>query len=201
VNILIPFYLQRVRGLPPEQVGLYLVILPIMMFLVAPQSGRLSDRIGYRLLTVTGMVFIAAGMYLLSGINLETEGLYVVVCLVTIGAGVGMFSTPNSSALMGSVRADQRATASGILATNRNIGISIGVALSTTIFSYLQDQYSELADEGLIFIESYRPVIYLAIFFALVAAIFSLIRANRFVQPDEAEATIDKASVLPFNSS
>jgi EmrB/QacA subfamily drug resistance transporter len=183
ITILIPFYLQNVKHLPPQQIGFFLVILPIMMFVGAPLAGRMSDRIGFRVLTCSGMTIMAAGLWLLSSIDPVTANWYVIVCLVVIGAGVGLFSTPNSSALMGSVTPDQRAVASGILATNRNIGMSTGVALSTALFSYFQKVNAGLGDPDLIFVESFRPVIYVGIGFAALGFVFCLVRANRHQGP------------------
>ncbi|RKX23643.1 MAG: hypothetical protein DRP45_10040 [Candidatus Zixiibacteriota bacterium] len=197
VTVLLPFYLERVRHLTAQQVGMYLVILPIMMFLVAPNAGRLSDKIGFRLLTAGGTATIAIGLYLLSGVTLVTESWYIVACLVVVGGGVGMFSTPNASAFMGSVSQKQRAISSGILATNRNIGMSTGVALSTTLFAYLQMQNIGLGGEELVFIESFRPVVCVAAGFALLSSVFCLIRSNRSRSHDDGSYVLTDR---PFNS-
>jgi EmrB/QacA subfamily drug resistance transporter len=179
VLVLMPFYLERVLGLEPDQVGLFLVILPIMMFLVAPLSGRLSDRIGFRILTCGGMIVMGVGLWLLGGLTPASQTLYIVVCLIVLGFGVGMFSTPNSSALMGSVTPEQRAVASGILATNRNIGMSVGVALGTALFAYSTQQNTGLSDYGLIFMAGFRPVVRVAIGFTVAGLFFSLARGER----------------------
>ncbi len=179
VLILIPFYLENIKHFEPQRVGLFLVILPIMMFIGAPLSGKLSDRIGFRLLTSTGMIVMGVGLWLLSNLTVDSETWFIVTCLVVLGGGVGLFSTPNSSALMGSVSQERRATASGILATNRNIGMSVGVALSTAYFAYLQTANASLGDANLIFVESYRTVITGAIGFAIMGLVFCLIRNNR----------------------
>ena len=179
VLVLIPFYLERVKLMEPQKVGLFLVILPIMMFVAAPASGRMSDRIGFRLLTSLGMIIMGIGLWFLSGLTVETESWYVVMSLVVVGGGVGLFSTPNSSALMGSVTPEQRAVASSMLATNRNIGMSVGVALSTALFAFFRNRNVGLGDENLIFVESYRPVIYVGMCFAAVGLLFCLIRSNR----------------------
>jgi EmrB/QacA subfamily drug resistance transporter len=179
VLVLMPFYLERVQGLKPSQVSMYLVILPIMMFLVAPLSGRLSDRIGFRVLTSGGMAIMGTGLWLLTYLSPTTEAWYIVLCLVVVGFGVGMFTTPNSSALMGSVGPEQRAVASGILATNRNIGMSIGVALGTALFAHFQHQNAALGDHGDVFVASLQPVIGVAIGFVLAGLVFSLARGER----------------------
>ncbi|MBD3258428.1 DHA2 family efflux MFS transporter permease subunit [candidate division GN15 bacterium] len=189
VLVLIPFYLERVRNMEPNQVGLFLVILPIMMFLFAPTAGRISDKIGFKLLTSTGMIILGVGLWLLTGLEADSTNWYIIGSLVVVGVGVGMFSTPNSSAMMGSVTRKQRAVASGILATNRNIGMSMGVGLSTALFAYFRQQHVGLGDPSEIFLESYRPVIYVAMGLAAAGLVFCLIRANRPpVQEDAPEA-------------
>lgn len=172
VLVLIPFYLEQIRGLGPQQVGMFLIILPIMMFIFSPLSGRLSDKIGSRILTSVGMLLTASGLALFLRVTEESPLSYVVIALTVLGGGVGLFNTPNSSAMMGSVTPRQRAVASGILATNRNIGMSVGVALSTTLFTYFQTRYAGLDNTGVIFIRSYYPVIYASIGMALVGFAF-----------------------------
>ena len=138
VLLLVPFYLEQVKNFPPQQVGYFLIIIPVMMFIFAPTSGKLSDKFGYRLLTCSGILILMTGLYLLSQLSPESDKIYIILCLALTGMGVGIFNTPNSSALMGSVTKELRAVTSSILATTRNIGISLGVALSTTLFIYFQ---------------------------------------------------------------
>ncbi|MBI5266312.1 MAG: MFS transporter [candidate division Zixibacteria bacterium] len=176
VAVLIPFYLEKVRHLEPRQVSLYLVIVPIAMFMLAPLSGKMSDKIGPQKLTIAGMVGLVLGLYMMSRLDINTAGLYIAASLAVIGGGVGLFSTPNSSAMMGAVRPDQRAITSSILATNRNIGMSMGIALATGLFTYFQTRYAQLGDERLIFVTSYRPVIYVAVGIAMIGLILCLAR-------------------------
>lgn len=176
--VLIPFYLENVRHLEPSQVGLYLVIVPIAMFTLAPLAGRLSDKIGFRILTILGMVGLASGLFMLSRLDLESTGSYLALSLAIVGFGVGLFSTPNSSAMMGAVREDQRAVTSSILATNRNIGMAVGVALATGLFSYFQTKYQALGSAEAIFVLAYRPVTYVGVGIALLGLLLCLIRTD-----------------------
>lgn len=185
--VLIPFYLEEVRHLEPSQVGLYLVIVPVAMFLLAPLAGRLSDKIGFRVLTIAGMLGLAAGLFLLSRLNLDSPGWYLVLSLAVVGFGVGLFSTPNSSAMMGAVREDQRAVTSSILATNRNIGMAIGVALATGLFSYFQSGYQTTGDARAIFVAAYRPVAYVGVGVAMLGLLLCLVRSDT-VKPVDTEA-------------
>jgi EmrB/QacA subfamily drug resistance transporter len=179
VFIMVPFYLQRVKGFEPRQVGMYLIILPVLMFIFSPLAGKLSDRIGFRVLTTLGMLITAGGLYLLSGFDVGTTNGYVILSLVVIGMGVGSFNTPNSSALMGSVGDSQRAVASGIMATNRNIGTSVGIGLATGLFAYFEKVNSGIGDAKLLFVSSYRPVVWIGAGLALVGVIFCLARGER----------------------
>ncbi len=182
VMVLVPFFLERVKGLEPREVGLYLVIMPIMMFIFSPLAGKLSDRIGFRLLTSFGMAIIGLGLYLMTSLDLATEGWYIVMALALLGAGAGVFGSPNTSALMGSVLPEQRPVASAILATNRNIGMSVGVALATASFAYYQTQNAALADDRAIFVASYQPVVLLAMGAATIGLIVCLTRGGRSSQ-------------------
>ncbi len=176
VLILVPFYLEQIKHFEPKQVGMYLIILPILMFIFAPLSGRLSDKIGSRFLTTLGISVLMGGLFLLSRLEVSSSNMYIAVCLVVVGTGVGVFNTPNSSALMGSVRPDQRAVTSSILGTTRNIGMSIGVALSTALFTFHQLANVGLGSDGEIFIISYRTVIYVSIFIVVGSLLCSLFR-------------------------
>lgn len=189
VLVLMPFYLERVKGFEPRQVGMFLIILPVLMFVLAPLAGRLSDRMGYQLLTSAGMILTAVGLFLFGRMGLDTTAGYIIMCLTIFGFGVGMFSTPNSSALMGSVSKSQQAVTSGILATNRNIGMSVGVGLSTAFYSFFEKQNAQLSDPKLIFIASYRPVIYVGGVLTLLGVVFCLIRGNGDNKPVDIEAS------------
>jgi MFS family permease len=176
VMILIPFYLERVKQFEPQTVGLYLIIYPVLMFIFAPQAGRLSDKIGSRILTSFGLMTLVCGLYLFSRIGADTANSYLILSIVVMGSGVAIFNTPNSSALMGSVNESQRAITSGILSTSRNIGMSTGVALGTALFAYFQTRYASLGDASQVFITSYHKVIYTAIVIALLGLPFCLSR-------------------------
>ncbi len=181
ISILIPFYLETIKGYAPNQVGLFLTIFPIMMFVFAPLSGRLSDKIGFQQLTIIGLLVLIGGMYFLSELTVDSTQNYIILSFVLLGMGVGIFNTPNSSALMGSVTEEHRAVTSSILGTTRNIGMSVGVAFATALFTYLQTQNSYLGDESVIFVESYATVIYCSIGIATISLLFSFIRGQKKV--------------------
>lgn len=178
ILILVPFYLENIMNYQPNQVGLFLIIIPIMMFIFAPLSGRVSDKIGYKILTVSGVLVLIFGYYMFAHLQIDSSTRYIILCLILVGTGVGIFNTPNSSAFMGSVEEKDRAVTSSILATTRNIGMSMGVALSTTLFAFFQSKYAYLGNKSLTFVSSYQVVIYVSIGVAAVSLAASFVRGS-----------------------
>jgi EmrB/QacA subfamily drug resistance transporter len=131
---LAPYYFQKIRILSPVMTGLLFLPMPLATILIAPISGSFSDRHDSRILSSAGMGTMALGLCMLAFVDTGTPYWYIVVCMALAGAGSGMFQSPNSSAIMGSVPVDQRGAASGTLATVRNIGMVVGVALSGAFF-------------------------------------------------------------------
>jgi len=175
--VLLPFYLERVKDFEPQTVGIFLMIFPIIMFIVAPLSGKLSDKIGSRLLTTIGMILLAVGLYLLSYLDMDTTNRYIVISIIIISSGVAIFNTPNSSAMMGSVDKTRRAVISGLISTSRNIGMALGVAIATSLFAYFQTHLvSSIENESINFVDAYQPVVKVTIIIALIAVPFCFIR-------------------------
>lgn len=129
VTLMIAIYLQSIRGLNPETTGFYLISESAAMALLSPFSGWLSDRFGSRLLSTLGMLVVTVGLYLFSQLNATSSALDVISRLIVVGVGFGVFSSPNTSAVMGSVKQMKLGVAAGTLGTMRFMGQSVGLAL------------------------------------------------------------------------
>lgn len=127
--ILMPFYLENILGFKPRQVGLLMAIVPLFLAVIAPLSGSLSDRFGTRPISVAGLVMLAIGYAAMSTLSLKTGGWGYVVRLLPVGIGMGMFQSPNNSAVMGSAPRERLGIASGLLAISRTLGQTTGIAL------------------------------------------------------------------------
>ena len=127
VTTLTAVFLEIVQGRSPQQAGLVMLAQPVIMVVLSPFTGRLSDRVGSRLLATIGMTLIAVGMIQLAFIS--TSMGRVLLALGTIGLGMACFSAPNISAVMGSVDRSQLGLASGFLSTMRFTGQGISMAL------------------------------------------------------------------------
>jgi len=135
ILFLMPFYLIQGRGFPPSHAGLLLTAQPMIMAVVAPLSGALSDRIGTRILTTSGLLFLSFGLLCLSRLGPTSSTSDILIALVITGFGTGIFGSPNNSALMSSAPRKQQGIAAGILATARNMGMALGVGLAGAILS------------------------------------------------------------------
>ena len=135
VTFLLPFYLINGRQLDAAQAGLLLTAQPILMAIVAPISGALSDRIGPRLLGTLGMAILGIGAFTLSRLGPDAPLTMVALGMAIIGFGTGIFISPNSSALMGSAPRVRQGIAAGIMATARNVGLVVGVGLAGAVLA------------------------------------------------------------------
>jgi len=130
ITFVLSLYLQSVKGLNPRDAGLILITQPIVMAVIASVSGRLSDRIDSRILSSAGMGIIVAGLISLIFLSGDTSSLYLVTCLVVLGFGFGMFSSPNTNSVMSSVEKKFLGTASATLGTMRLTGQMFSMAIA-----------------------------------------------------------------------
>ena len=132
---LMSLFLQKIKGLTPQQAGTILIAQPLMMAILSPFAGKLSDRIEPRKLATTGMLLSAIGLFLLAFINQQTSVYMIVAILMLMGIGFGIFSSPNMNTIMSSVERKQLGIASGTSATMRVIGQIMSMMIATLIFS------------------------------------------------------------------
>jgi EmrB/QacA subfamily drug resistance transporter len=179
VAFLMSLYLQHVKGLPPQKAGLVLVAQPIIMAVTSPFAGRLSDRTEPRLIASLGMALSAAGLLLFAALRPETSTVYIIASLACLGLGFGLFSSPNTNAVMSSVESRQLGLASAALGTMRLTGQMLSAGLTMMIFALIMGQAAIEPPVYPLFLRSVRTafVFYAALCFAGVFA--SLARGNR----------------------
>lgn len=126
VTFLMSLYLQVIRSFRPDSVGLLLVISPVTMAMVAPVAGHLSDRMPARRLAAIGASVAAGGLLLAPFIDADTSIAYVLAVLMGQGIGFALFSTPNISIIMHSVRSEESGMAGALASAMRTGGIVVG---------------------------------------------------------------------------
>jgi MFS family permease len=135
IGFLLSLYLQTILMLDPHQAGLVMLSQPLLMTIVSPISGHLSDRMQPRLLASIGLAAMSGAMLVLSAVTIDTSLQSIVMILAVLGAGYGLFSSPNTSAVMGSVSKEALGVGSGMLSTVRFLGQSLSLVLVTFILA------------------------------------------------------------------
>ncbi|MFQ3235094.1 MAG: EmrB/QacA subfamily drug resistance transporter [Paraglaciecola sp.] len=151
LTFLLSLYLQYVKGFSPSDAGQIILIQALSMALLAPLSGRLSDKVQPRLLATLGCAIVACGFFILSAMDLQSSAFYIGSSLFLIGIGFGLFSTPNNNAIMGAVHVSELGVASASMNLARTIGNLLGMSLVNLLVHHFMgdakltpDQYPAL---------------------------------------------------------
>ncbi len=134
LSFLLSLQLQIVAGLSPAASGLILLIQPLVMAVLSPKAGALSDRYGTRRITSSGLILTTLGLACFSW-KPESSPSTIVFFLVLVGAGSALFGAPNNSAIMSAVKPAYHGIASSMLALARNLGQATSMAAVTLILS------------------------------------------------------------------
>jgi MFS family permease len=144
------FFLIQGNHMPPARAGSLLMAMPLIMATVAPMSGWLLDRTGSRISTATGMACLATGMFLLGRLDVSGSDHQILLRLGLVGLGIGLFTSPNNSAIMGAVPQTHQRLGSGVMTTARTMGNALGVAVSGSLFgTEVQSLFAGLGQEPL----------------------------------------------------
>ena len=131
IGFFISLYLQYLKGLDARTAGLIMISQPIAMTLMSPLAGKLSDKKNPGTIASAGMGITASGLILFCFISESTPNYIIILLLLLMGIGFGLFSSPNSNAIMSSVEKRHLGVASGVVGTMRMIGqmMSMGIAM------------------------------------------------------------------------
>lgn len=135
IVVLMSLYLQTIQSYSAAQAGMILMIQPLIMAVLSPAAGRLSDRIEPRVLASAGMAVTALGLAMLSRLHVDSSLAYVVSALVLTGSGFSLFSSPNINAMMSSVESRHSGSASSAVATMRLLGQLNSMVLVTLVIA------------------------------------------------------------------
>jgi EmrB/QacA subfamily drug resistance transporter len=126
--ILMPFFLQYVLKFDPKEIGLLLATVPISAGTVSPFAGTLSDRFGTRRVSTLGLLVTLAGFISLLSLNTATTPIHYIISFLPIGIGLGIFQSPNNSAIMSASPPEKLGVTSGLLSLTRTLGQTSGIA-------------------------------------------------------------------------
>jgi predicted MFS family arabinose efflux permease len=179
VTFLLPFFFQRALGYSPALTGVAMTAFPIALAAGSMIGGPLSDRVGSHLLQPAGMLVASLGGFTLTRVAPSTGYIPVMIAMLLVGLGMGLFIVPNDSAIMGAAPHDKLGVSSGILATTRNLGLSSGVAFAGTLLAIRSQSYAlTIPSPALSFSLAFNDVYLVTICFCLVALVLSLFRGK-----------------------
>lgn len=176
VTFFLSLYLQYVRGFDPWTAGAILVVQPLFQAAVSPLAGRLSDRASPGKIASFGMGLTAAGLAALVFVGPETPIPIIAVILVFIGLGLGIFSSPNTNAIMGSVGKRLYGIAAGTLSTMRLLGQTISMGIAMMIIALFIGRVQITANQHTQLIVAMQVAFALFAVLCIVGIFFSLVR-------------------------
>ena len=190
VRFLIPFYLQFVLGFSPSMIGWIIVPSAFCMVVAGPISGRLSDKYGWRMFNVGGMLVAAIGLLILVNIDTKESIMIVLVGMIVQTIGSGTFWPSNNSSILSVVSPASYGVIASFTNLVRNSGNVVGIAVSTAIVTGTMGSMghpptlsaiNEASDLPILnaFTMGLRNTFYICIGFTLIAALASLIGTSK----------------------
>lgn len=137
VTTIVNYNLQYVRGFDSQISGLILITFPLLMAIIAPSAGKLSDKINPQKIATIGMIIVTIGLILLIPLDKDTSLIIILVSLALQGIGYGLFASPNINTIMSSVPPKDTPMASSAVATMRILGQTISTGILTVMFAIL----------------------------------------------------------------
>lgn len=175
VMLLMPFFLQNELEYSPDEVGIVFLAVPLVMSVVAPFSGWLSDRTNSFILSSIGVGIASISILWLGFLSPKSGSIDVVLRLALLGLGMGLFQAPNNSIIMGSLPKEQLGIAAGTMGTMRNMGMVIGVAFSGAVFS---NRYVYYGGVGASFLPAFHDTYVVSSVICGIAMLTSLVRSK-----------------------
>ena len=183
ITFLLSLYLQYILGLSPRDAGMILIAQPIMMAIIASISGKLSDSHDPRILASAGMGVIAVGLVMLTFLSEHSSISYLLVILAIVGFGFGMFSSPNTNAIMSSVEKKYLGVASATVGTMRLTGQMLSMVIATLILQVFIGNNPISAQYASGFMTSMKTTFVVFVILCIVG-LFSSLARGRSVQEE-----------------
>jgi EmrB/QacA subfamily drug resistance transporter len=138
--ILLPFYLQDTLKLTPAQAGLFMILSPLILAVLSPICGSISDKIGAEGLTLTGLLLMASGFFLMSRLTEHSEVGICAIFVSIMAVGQAFFQPANNSLIMSTCSRDKLGSVGSVNSLVRNFGQIIGITFSTTLLYSFMSQ-------------------------------------------------------------
>ena len=178
VTFLLSLYLQHIKMLTPSQTGLVLVAEPIVQAFFSPLAGRLSDRYEPRIISSIGMALNVVGLIPLIFLHNDTSINYIIICLIILGIGFALFSSPNVNATMSSVENKFYGIASATLGTMRLVGQMLSMGITMLVFAIIIGNQTISVNNSPLLLQSTRIIYIILAVICTVGILASLARGR-----------------------
>ena len=132
-RFLLPFYLQAALGYTPALVGLVLLPNAVSRIVMGPLSGRLSDRYGWKLFNIIGLLLSAAGLFALATLTVSSSVVLILAAILLQSSGSGLFQSPNSASIFSAADSSRHGVVAAFVNLSRNSGNVTGIAIAASI--------------------------------------------------------------------
>jgi EmrB/QacA subfamily drug resistance transporter len=191
--LFVSLYMQQVLGFSPVQAGATFLPMTLLIIVLAPQAGRLSDRIGSRWLVGSGMVLLALSLLWYSQLGLHETFWSILPGLLLGGVGMGLTMTPTTAAAMGSVAVDKAGVGSAVLNSMRQVGGSLGIGvMGAIVASVSADALANGDSRPEAFVAGFHDAVRVGALILLIGAVVATSMIRKTVYEHD-EATIKAA--------
>jgi EmrB/QacA subfamily drug resistance transporter len=174
IGFFFSLYLQCVRGYSPQAAGTILIVQPVCQTILSPFFGRLADRYSASILATSGMGLCVIGLGFATLVREQTPIYGIMAVLALMGAGFGMFSSPNMAVVMGSVAPRQYGIASGFTATMRTMGMLLCMTMITLVFNHIMGDHPVTFETRGLFLSSMHLSMVFFSSLSILGVLFSL---------------------------
>lgn len=180
VTYILNYHLQYIEGMDPQITGIILIVTPALMAIIAPFSGKLSDKIEPQILCAIGMGFVTVAIFILVFLEKGTPLYVIIMAMILQGIGYGIFSSPNTNSIMGSVPRKFASIASATVSTVRVIGQTMSLGMLTVIFAVIMGSVPIIPKYFPLLTQSCQIVCFISAALCIIAVLASLveIRSN-----------------------
>jgi predicted MFS family arabinose efflux permease len=188
----VSLYVQQVLGYSPTQAGASFLPWTVLIILIAPRAGKLSDRIGPRPLVTFGMVVLAGSLFWFSQLGVSESFWSLLPGMLLGGVGMGVAMAPVTAAAMSSVRPDKAGVGSAVLNSMRQVGGSLGIAIMGAIVASGASSAIKAGDTRQVaFLNGFHHALITAGVIALVGALIALATLQHARHREEAAPAAD----------
>ncbi|WP_234124704.1 MFS transporter [Clostridium hydrogenum] len=183
--IIIPFYLQDTLKMSSSAAGVFMMVQPLILAAISPISGNLADKMGSEIQTFIGLIFMSGGFLFMALLNENSNLIKVVLCVVLIALGQGIFQPANNSLIMSTVPKSKLGIAGSVNSLVRNLGQMVGITLATTIlYNFMSLKIGHrvinyVFGKDYVFVYGMKHVYIVLVFICCIGMLFTAFRMHK----------------------